>query len=296
MRQKKDKIIIVALSSLILFSSSLALMMYLKKDKVVNIKEEQVVVYVSKAEIQKGMLVKNEDMQKKLFPKSAVSFSPLMPEEIIGKYAKVDFLVGEPYRTEKLTLKKGVDQVKKQNDVVISSEEKSMSISNDSVSLSLNLFKNSDYSLKSGDFIDIVSVKEEKNRDKNAFSTTYVALHVKILSFSKDGVTQSSYQKYIVTKDKKEKVVADSIVLDMPPEDIKNLLIAYYSTQEFNAKRVYSSKNNIGHLWMIKTKDVIDNKAQMMKQDLMLDKKVVHKKVITKRKASPKVLITYEKE
>jgi len=292
-RQKKDKIIIVALSSLILFSSSLALMMYLKQNKVVQTKEPQVVVYVAKNEIKKGTLVKSDNIQKRVFPKSNVSFLPLMPEEIIGKYTKVDFLAGEPYRAEKLTLKK---QFQKENSIVFSGENSnstSMSIANDSVSLSLGLFKNIDYSLKRGDYIDIVSVKEDK---KKSFKTTYVALHVKVLSFSKEGDTQPSYQSFRGTKDKKQRVISDTIVLDMPPRDIKNLLVAYYSSQEFNAKRVHSSKNNIGHLWMIKTKEKVDSKMQYAKNNLLLDKKVVRKRANTKRRAPQKVLISYEKE
>lgn len=295
MRQKKDKILIVALSSLILFSSSLALMMYLKKDKAIKVQEPQVVVYVTKSKVKKGTLIKSEDIQKKLLAKSYVSFSPLMPEEIVGKYAKVDFLAGEPLRDEKLTLKKQeLNTVNAQNRSF--KNENDMSVTNDSVSLSLELFKNIDYSLKSGDYIDIVTVKEKKSKNKIDFKTTYVALHVKIVSFLKDGEKQSSYLKYKRVKDTNEKVLADTIVLDMPPRDIKNLFVAYYSAQDLNSKRVYATKTNKGHLWMIKTKEQIDAKMQYAKNSLRLDKKVVHKRAVKKKKAPQKVLISYEKE
>jgi Flp pilus assembly protein CpaB len=293
-RQKKDKILIVALSSLILFSSSLALMMYIKSTEVkVQPVEEKVVVYVTNGQLDQGTQIKAEDIQKKVIPKSYVSFSTLMPEEIVGKYAKVAFLPQEPFRAEKLSLIK--EELKRVTNVVRSKadeQKRDLVISNDSVSLSLNLFKNIDYSLKSGDYIDIVTVKN----DKKGFKTTYVALHVKILSFSNMGSTLSTYQIFRTTDKKKERVVADTIVLDMPPRDIKNLLIAYYSSQELNSKRVYTSKNNAGHLWIIKTDSLVDNKKQAAKKSLLLDKKIVYtKRVAKKRRATQKVLISYEK-
>ena len=300
MRQKKDKIIIVALSSLALFSSSLALMLYLKKDKIVPQNSEQkVVVYVSKKNLKKGTLIKQEDLKKRVFQKSYISFSPLMKEEIVGKYTKVEFLKDEPFRKEKLTLK-GEKESLKNSITINNNSNQEFIVKNDSVSLSLNLFKNIDYTLKSGDYIDIVSVQEiKKGKDIN-FKTRYIALHVKILAFLKNGDKMPSYQTYILSKNKKQKIFADTILLDMPPRDIKNLFVAYYTTQELNSKRVYSSKGNVGHLWMIKTKKEIDNKIQKAKDSLLLDKnsvKKVSRRRRTNRKTSyKKVVISYEKE
>ena len=296
MRQKKDKIIIVALSSLILFSSSVALMMYLKTKQANQNIEEKLVVYVAKQSINKGTLLVSENIERKIFSKSNIAFSPLLPEEIVGKYAKVDFLKNEPIREEKIGLDALAPNPKKIKQRVKEVKD-SISVSNDSISLPLSLFKNSDFSLKKGDYIDIVSVKETKSKNKTSnFDTKYVALQVPILSFSLNGDEKKSVMSFIQKDKKTIKQMADTIILDMAPKDIKNLLSVYYSSQEFNSKRVHSSKQNIGHLWIVKIKKEIDLVAQKAKEMLMVDRKIVYKKRITKRKAvSHKVLVSYEK-
>jgi len=297
MRQKKDKILIVALTSLVLFSSSLALMMYLKQGQNNNrvVREKKVVVYVSANDIKKGALIKSSDIEKKELPKSYVSFSLPVKEEIVGKFAKVDMLKGEPYRMEKLTTKK---QPSTKADISLKeNKQNKMKVTNDSVSLSLQLFRNIDYSLKKDDYIDIVSIKEYKTskQQKSNFRTKYVALHIKVLSFSKNGEIQNSYIKHTTEDDKKVKTTADTISLDMSPKDIKNLLIAYYNAQEINKDRVYSDKFNTGHLWIIKTKKIVDENAQKMKNNLMIDKVAPKRKASKRKRTIKRAVISYEK-
>ncbi len=286
MRQKRDKILIVALSSLVLFTSSLSLMMYIKskKQKLQPAKQE-VVVYVAKTNLKKGTLLTYKDIQKRVFPKNYILFSPLIPEEIIGKYTKIDLSANEPFRRDELTLHKNI---KESVSDLNSKNNNTIKISNDSVSLSLDIFRNIDYTIKSGDYIDIACTRENS---KNDFKTVYVALHIKIISFFRNGLPQKAYHDFVVTKDGKKKAVADTIVLDMSPQDIKNLLTAYYTTQKLNARRVFVDKNRSGQLWMIKTKIKINPKIESEKSRLLINRKIYKRRKVFKRK----VVISYEK-
>ena len=114
MGQKKTKILIGILLTLIMFASSLALVMYSRQNELQKQVENQIEVYVSAKEIKEGDSIGINEIVLKKIPKSYVNFIPLTKEEIIGRFAKVIIFANEPLRPEKITLKKVIQKDKKE--------------------------------------------------------------------------------------------------------------------------------------------------------------------------------------
>ena len=292
MKQKKIKILIGILLALLAFSSSIALLMYSKKSKVDEYIKSQAQAYIVTKTINKGQKIDANDIKLSTFLKEHIP-SKLVKEEIIGRYAKVDIYMNEPIRSHKISNLPIVSSITKSPKK--KSQQKQEIVEEDStyydtITLPLNIFKNIDPSLKKNDLIDIVSVKSKKTSINGLeFSTKYVALRVKIYSF----VYNSNFVKSIyITKDEKTNtaILANSIVLEISPNDVKKFLPIYYKTQDLNSKRVYTSKDNRGHLWIIKCSQTIDEKIQTQKKKLLVDYK---RKYIPKQRKN-RVEISYE--
>lgn len=301
MRNRNTRIIMGILVGLVLFTSSVALLMYLKQSKANENITHNVEVYVASKNLKEGDYIGANAIKKAKVPQNYISFTPLMPEEIIGRYAKVDIFAKEPIRREKLSTINPLDE--KIEHVVVSHEKnvtkEHIVSSSDTVSIPLSIFKNRDASLKAGSFVDIVSIvpKKLKNRDY-AFTTKYIALHVLVHSFVGNNITMPSYTRTVTqTKDKKSIsniIEADTIVLDMSPKDIKNFLALYYTTQALNNNRAYNTANYGGQLWLVNAATDTDAAIQKEKEKMLLDKKrtVVKRKRV---KRVQKVSIAYEK-
>jgi len=290
MKNRQTRIIIGILVGLILFSSSIALLMYSKQNNLSEYVEGHVEVYVSAKHLYKGDLINPEDIEKAFLPKSYLLFAPLTKSEIIGRYATVEIFKKEPLRKEKISLSKPVlnKTIVQKVAKVAPKVEKIDYVKRDTITVSLSIFKNIDGSLKKGDYIDIVSVRARKNKkETQKYDTKYVALKVKINSF----VSNFKRVKKYVVSTKNGVTVSDSVVLEMNPDEIKNFLSVYYTTQELNAKRVFNSKTNAGHLWMVKRSSVSEDKNDKIKKRMLVD----HVQTVYKRKKSaPKVRISYE--
>jgi len=282
MKQKKTKIIIGVLLALVLFASSVALLMYSKQNELNKYVETHIEVYIAATSLSKGDIIEVNDIKLSSLPKSYIGFTPLTKAEIVGRYANVDILETEPIRSEKISDEKPVSKIIDSKFTAKTIKKPIQHLNSDTIAVSLKVFRNIDNSLRKGDFIDIVSVKPKSaKRDNNSFETKYIALHVAIDSFISNSKTMSS----ILVKhyDKKNKVsslgMADSIVLEMTPKEIKNFLPMYYTTLTLNSNRVNVTKSNTGHLWMIKCSSDIDEKAENEKNRLMVDakRKRVHK-------------------
>ena len=294
MKQKKTKIIIGVLLALVMFASSVALLMYTKQNKLSKYVESHIEVYIAAKSLNRGDMINDTDIKLSSLPKSYIEFTPLTKAELVGRYANVDILATEPMRSEKISLTKPVEEVIATKRMTNTKEVEVVNhLDSDTIVVSLNVFRNLDSSLKKGDFIDIVSVKSKTSKKNNKdFSTKYVALHVAIDSFVSNS---KSISKMLVKKyDKDNKVtgfgVADSVVLEMSPKDIKNFLPMYYATQTLNSNRVYTTKANTGHLWMVKCASEVDEKVQNEKKKLMIDLRRI-KRV----KKANGVIISYEK-
>jgi len=301
MRNRNTRIIMGILVGLVLFTSSVALLLYLKQSKANENITHNVEVYVAAKNLKEGDYIGANAITKAKIPQNYISFQPLVAEEIIGRYAKVDIYAKEPIRKEKLATTNPLDK-KVQQHLIVSNDKnktKQMIVStSDTISIPLNVFKNKDASLKAGNFIDIVSIVPKKLKNKElSFTTKYIALHVPIHSFISNNVTTSTYTRTVTQKkDKKtvSKIVeADTIVLDMSPRDIKNFLALYYTTQALNNNRAYNTANYGGQLWLVNAATDTDTVIQKEKQKMMLDRK---RRVIKKRrKKIQKVSIAYEK-
>jgi hypothetical protein len=294
MRNRQTRIIIGILVTMVLFASSIALLMYSKQSDMSNYVEGHVEVYVTSKHLNKGDKISSTDITKAFLPKSYLAFTPLTKSEILGRYAKVEMFAKEPLRKEKISPTKPLE---KKSPLVKAPSKKSKiketnvkeSVKHDTLSVSLNVFKNIDSSLRKGDTIDILSVLQKKPQSsKSNFITKYIALNVKIDSF----LLNNKKSKKYISKDKEGHLLkADSIVFEMSPNEIKNFLSIYYTTQELNSKRVFNSNGNRGHLWMVKCSSQIDSKDEKIKKSMMLDRK---RKVYKRKKSVQKISISYE--
>jgi len=294
MKNRKSRIIMGIMVGLVLFSSSVALLLYLRQTTAKTSTQRLVEVYVAAKDLKKGDLFDAASITKAKLPQSYINFTPLTDTEIISRYATVPIYKGEPIRSQKISLTKPLEKtaavkpvksVKKQEPA---SQAKVQQINTDTLNISLSVFKNNNTLLKSGDYVDIVSAVPTTN--KSGFDTKYVALHVKINSFVSNGQMTKLQNSY--NADTKQLVRAESVVLLMSPREIKNFLAIYYKTQVLNANRVYNTNNYGGQLWMVKTPKTIDPKLQEEKKRLMIDRK----KIVKKYKAhTQRVKISYEK-
>lgn len=294
MKNRQTRIIIGILVGLVLFASSIALLMYTKQSKQVVENPNNIEVYVANKHLSKGVKIGASDIEKAYLPSSYMPSSPLTPDEIIGRYTQVEIFVKEPLRKEKISL---LQPTQEQSNVQASSAvkiqempvQKELQIS-DTVTVPLTLFQNIDTTLKAGDYIDIVSIIPTTSQGKEMeFNTKYIALHVLINSFVSNTV---KIENVTLTQDNKL-LRADGVVFEMSPSDIKNFLSTYYKAQELNANRVFNtSKTNSGHLWMVKCSDEIDEKTQKTKDRLMVDYVSSYKKA--RAKTVEQVSISYE--
>lgn len=298
MRDKKTKILVGILLSLIVFTSSVAFLMYTKQSRISENLEENVAVYVSAKDIKKGEMIGAENMLLAHLPKSYVGAQALTQEEIMGRYAVTDMLKNEPMRMEKLSLQKPQEELQVaavaiDTNTTESYAEEMQTAQSDTLPIAMDLFQNIDASLKKGDYIDIVSVMPTKGANNEyEFATRYIALHVRIGSI---------VFPYTEAQDEKSKVkpvsVPGSLVLLMEPKEIKNFLKLYYTVQNINNNRVYNEQNK-GHLWMIKCSENSDEEMQNYKKELILDAQKntkVSKTTKAKQVVNNAVSIVYEK-
>lgn len=288
MKNRRIRLIMGILVGLILFSSSIALLMYSKQSDLKKQVEDHIEVYVTSKHLNKGDLIGPKDIQKVFLPKSYLAFTPLTQSEIMGRYASVEIFAKEPLRKEKLSLvKPSMDEsvvFKSIEKVEVTEITKSEEILNDTITISLSVFKNMDYSLRNGDTIDILSVFPKQTRKNDfSFETKYVALKVTIKSFISNGAKTT---QYIGQTAKGKLLKADSVIFEMRPKDLKNFLSVYYKTLQLYSSKVYSG----GNLWIVKCSAEVDEKDQKLKKRMMVDYVTQYKR----SKAKPRVSISYE--
>jgi len=289
MKNKQTRIIIGILVALVLFSASIALLMYSKQATSDTKSVNNIEVYIAKVHLSQGEMINAGDIEKAYLPKSYLSFTPLTQSEIMGRYAKVEIFAKEPLRKEKLSIIKPESNASSMKIVEVKTEVSSINESPtlDTITVDLSIFKNIDSSLEVGDHIDILSVMPKKKSKETEYITKYVALNVTINSFERGGIKTDT----LVTHKESKAVYADAIVFEMLPSDIKNFLSLYYRTQELNSNRVFNiNKDNNGHLWMVKCSSEVDRNAQREKNSMLLDHVVRYKK----KKSIQRVSISYE--
>lgn len=298
MKNKQMKMVILILIGLVLFTTSLSLLLYSKQSDMQEhaSKVQMVSVYLSAKDIKKGELIDAHSIKQGSLPQVYLKATPLAAPEIIGRYASVDIYANEPIRKEKISLSKPQEEQKAVTEATENNATKEVQktqelIDGDTITLPLNVFKNIDRTLQSGDTIDIVSVMSTKEGREFDFSTKYIALGVKIKAF----VNNTERAKgYVISVAKGKVSYANEIVLEIDPKKLKNFLTRYYETLSLNSNRVYNT-NNSGHLWMIKCAKEQSEKSLKQKEKMLSDyvRKVKHKArkaVVTRQK----VTISYE--
>jgi Flp pilus assembly protein CpaB len=298
MKNRQSKLIIGILSGLVLFASSVALLMYSKQNTLASQIAKNTEVYVARRDLQTGEYITANDIVKSSLPEELINFAPPKATQIVGKYVKEKLYKNEPIRPEKISSRKvSIKQQSQQTKVLKrqhSESNKHKSIQQtDTLSFPVESFRNLDNSIEAGDYIDIVSAlpKYNKKGEIEDFVTKYIALHIEVLYYLRDKQKQKTLLTLSQTaqKEQTQGLKAKTLVLNMTPKNVTQLLRVYYKTQKLNEKRVYNTQNYGGQLWVIKTTKDKNATLQKMKERMLLGKKRYHRK-----QKQQKVSISYE--
>lgn len=255
MQINKQLIAIIILASLLFSAIGAALFFFKKNQQTQKAKNELVTIYIAKDDIPKDTLLTIENLAQTTIAKEYVLNTPLTKEEIIGKYTNEKIYKHEIFLKQKL-------------DTQIAKEEKKiLDFKKSSYNMKFEIFKNPNYALVQGEYINIISVYPEGTSDNKGrfenFAVEYVASNIKVLGFIRNGKHESlSITKQPVKKvvDKKtveeiEEVKSDEVVLDIDLDVLLKL------TENYN-------KGN--QLWMVKIAydETKDNNPEQTKEEI----------------------------
>lgn len=252
MQLNKQIITIVLLASLLVSSIGVALFLYKKNKQAQMSKDELITVYIAKEDIPKDTLIGLEHLAQTQIAKQYILKTPLIKEEIVGKFTNERIFQHEIFIKEKL-------------DTQIQAEEKKiLDFSKSAYNVKFEMFKNPNYALHQGEHINIVSVYPQGETDKKGryldFDVQYSAKDVKILGFIRDGryesntITKHKIQKIINKKqqDVIEEIKADELILDIDLNVLLTLIKNY---------------NKGTQLWMVKTKKTVEEVIKESKEE-----------------------------
>jgi hypothetical protein len=237
MQINKQMIAIIILASLLFSAIGAALFFFKKNQQTLKAKSELVTVYIAKNDIPRDTFLSIEHLAQTTIAKEYILNTPLTKEEILGKFTNENIYKHEIFLKQKL-------------DTQIAKEEKKiLDFKKSSYNMKFELFKNPNYALVQGEYINIISVYpkdgyDEKGIAKN-FEVEYIANNLKILGFIRDGkheslsITKQAVQKIVDKKNVEviEEVKSDEVILDI------NLDVLLKLTENYN-------KGN--QLWMVK--------------------------------------------
>lgn len=256
MQINKQLIAIIILASLLFSAIGAALFFFKKNQQTQKAKNELVTIYIAKDDIPRDTLLTIENLAQTTIAKEYILNTPLTKEEIIGKYTNEKIYKHEIFLKQKL-------------DTQIAKEEKKiLDFKKSSYNMKFELFKNPNYALVQGEYINIISVYPEGTSDNKGrfenFAVEYVANNLKVLGFIRNGrhesasITKQNVKKVVDKKtvEEIEEVKSDEVVLDIDLDVLLKL------TENYN-------KGN--QLWMVKiaydeTKD--NNPKQTNKEEV----------------------------
>ena len=276
MQINKQLIAIIILASLLFSAIGAALFFFKKNQQTEKAKSELVTIYIAKDDIPRDTLLTIENLAQTTIAKEYILNTPLTKEEIIGKYTNEKIYKHEIFLKQKLDTQ------------IIKEQKKILDFKKSSFNMKFEQFKNPNYTLMQGEYINIISVYPKDGYDEkgiaNNFEVTYVANNLKILGFIREGKTESlSITKQPIQKvvDKKtveviEEVKSDEIILDIDLDILLKL------TQNYN-------KGN--QLWMVKiaydeTKDNNSEKTNKEEIDDEIKINTLNNQVSTKKENS----------
>lgn len=255
MQINKQLIAIIILASLLFSAIGAALFFFKKNQQTQKAKNELVTIYIAKDDIPKDTLLTIENLAQTTIAKEYVLNTPLTKEEIIGKYTNEKIYKHEIFLKQKLDTQ------------IVKEEKKILDFKKSSYNMKFEIFKNPNYALVQGEYINIISVYPEGTSDNKGrfenFAVEYVASNIKVLGFIRNGKHESlSITKQPVKKvvDKKtveeiEEVKSDEVVLDIDLDVLLKL------TENYN-------KGN--QLWMVKIAydETKDNNPEQTKEEI----------------------------
>ncbi|MDZ7818425.1 MAG: hypothetical protein U5K55_07340 [Aliarcobacter sp.] len=237
MQINKQIITIIILASLLFSAVGAALFFYKKNLQTQKAKGQLVTIYIAKDDIPRDTFLTIEHLAKTTIAKEYILNTPLTKEEILNKYTNENIYKHEIFLKQKL------------DSQIIKEQKKILDFEKSSFNMKFDQFKNPNYGLTQGEYINIISVYpkdgyDEKGLPKN-FEVEYVANNIKILGFIRNGkyesssITKQTVQKVIDKKtvEVMEEVKSDELILDIDLDVLLKL------TENFN-------KGN--QLWMVK--------------------------------------------
>ena len=238
MQINKQMIAIIILASLLFSAIGAALFFFKKNQQTLKAKSELITIFIAKENIPKDTLLTIEHLAQTTIAKEYLLNPPLVKEEIIGKFTNENIYKHEIFLKQKL-------------DTQIAKEEKKiLDFIKSSYNMKFELFKNPNYALVQGEYINIISVYPEGIPDNKGrypdFAVEYIANNIKVLGFIRDGrhesssITKQTVKKIINKKSVEviEEVKSDEVILDIDLDVLLKL------TENYN-------KGN--QLWMVKT-------------------------------------------
>lgn len=272
MNKKRNTILGIGFVSLVIFSIIIMVIVQIKNDNHGSKADNRTRAYVAVKHIALGQKITLDDIELRSLPQDYVGSQPLDMTDIVDHYASVEIMKSDLIRSEKLSFVSVHPQAEVENTNGASDENATkVYTAHDVISMPLSVFKNPDTTLKNGEYIDILGMSVFGD-EKPQFSTRYIALHVAVKGFLKEGKNVNEIVS--VTVDEKtqavSKVYADEILLDMPPRDIASFLSTYYRTQSLNNDRAHNVDSLYkGHMWMVKCNPVIVTADESMKRKMM---------------------------
>lgn len=272
MNKKRNILLVIGFLSLVIFTMIIMVMMYIKNNESAIASEKNIPAFVAVNNIASGQKISLGDIELRSLPKEYVGEDSLSMSDIIDHYAVVNIMKNDLIRSNKIGLNMPVpeEEVSDANHSIDGNITRNF-VLHDMISIPLSAFQNPDTTLHAGELIDIVGMFVY-GEDKPEFSTRYIALHVTVGGFMKDGQKINSIAS--VTVDEKThvatKVFADEILLDMSPRDIGNFLNLYYKSQGLNNDRAHNPNNLYqGHMWMVKCNSVVRRDDEAIKRRMM---------------------------
>ena len=270
MQLNRQLITIIILIALLISAITTGLFFYKKSKDALKNKNELVAIYIAKDNIAKNTLLEEKHLTMTKIAKQFILNKPLIKKEILGKYTNENIYKNEVFLKQKLDTK-----IKKEKKKILPFEKSAYN-------MQFNIFKNPNYALQQGEYINIVSVFPKGETDKKGryldFDVKYVAPSIKILGFIRNGRYESeTITKHQVKKIENKKLVtvneeikADELILDIDLDILLKLIKNY----------------NLGtQLWMTKTKytQVQEVSKKVVNEDIKASRKKIVKKVFNKK-------------
>lgn len=280
MQINKQLIAIIVLASLLLSALGAAFYFYKKDKQSQQAKDELVTIYIAKDDIPKETLLTVEHLAQTQIAKQFILNKPLLKEEILGKYTNEIIFKHEIFLKQKL-------------DTEIRKEQKNiLEFEKSAYNMKFELFKNPNYALQQGEYINVISVfpiGESDNKGRfSDFEVKYVAPTVKVLGFIRDGryesksITKHKVKKVInkVVEEVEEEIKADEVVLDIDL-DVLLALIKDYNL----GTQLWMTKTKFSETYIKELKDEKLTKEEVLNQESI--KQEIKKEIIA-QKAEPK--------